>query len=80
MGSLKGGFSSHVTVAVDSLFAVTLSSHLSPAEAASIPMAFMTAYYGLHEVARLAAGEKVLIHAAAGRVGLARDPRKPCTD
>ena len=34
-------------------------------------VAFLTAYYGLHRLAGLRAGERVLIHAAAGGVGLA---------
>lgn len=41
------------------------------AEAATIPIAYLTAYYALHEQARLRRGEKVLIHSAAGGVGLA---------
>ena len=40
-------------------------------EAATIPMAFVTAYYALHFLARIQQGERVLIHAAAGGVGLA---------
>ena len=44
---------------------------LSFAEAASLPSVFMTAHYGLLELARLRAGERVLIHSAAGGVGLA---------
>jgi NADPH:quinone reductase-like Zn-dependent oxidoreductase len=40
-------------------------------EAASIPMVFLTAYHALHGLARLRKGERVLIHAAAGGVGLA---------
>ncbi|MDZ7286762.1 MAG: amino acid adenylation domain-containing protein [candidate division KSB1 bacterium] len=40
-------------------------------EAATIPIAFLTAYYALHHLARLRKGERVLIHAAAGGVGLA---------
>ena len=71
IASLPGCFSSHLTVPVDSLFAVPQSDLLSPADAATIPVVFMTAYYALHELARLSAGEKVLIHAAAGGVGLA---------
>ncbi len=39
--------------------------------AASIPVAFLTAYYGLVTLAGLKAGEWVLIHGAAGGVGLA---------
>ncbi|HEX6353258.1 SDR family NAD(P)-dependent oxidoreductase [Actinophytocola sp.] len=41
------------------------------AEAASVPVAFLTAYYGLVDVAGLRAGEKVLVHAGAGGVGMA---------
>ncbi|MFD5322377.1 SDR family NAD(P)-dependent oxidoreductase [Streptomyces sp. NPDC127092] len=41
------------------------------AQAAGVPAVFTTAYYGLVELARLKAGEKVLIHSAAGGVGLA---------
>ncbi|KAK3986584.1 putative polyketide synthase protein [Cladorrhinum sp. PSN332] len=39
--------------------------------AASIPVVYCTAHYSLIELARLSAGEKVLIHAAAGGVGQA---------
>ncbi|MET7642024.1 SDR family NAD(P)-dependent oxidoreductase [Streptomyces sp. NPDC005438] len=40
-------------------------------QAASAPVVFLTAYYGLVELAQLRAGESVLIHAAAGGVGMA---------
>jgi hypothetical protein len=40
-------------------------------EAATMPVAFLTAFYALHEVARLQPGERVLIHTAAGATGLA---------
>ena len=39
--------------------------------ASTVPIVFCTAYYSLIDVARLQAGEKVLIHAAAGGVGQA---------
>ncbi|MGW7823914.1 SDR family NAD(P)-dependent oxidoreductase [Streptomyces puniciscabiei] len=39
--------------------------------AASVPLAYLTAYYGLVDLADLKAGESVLIHAAAGGVGMA---------
>ncbi len=45
--------------------------HLSFVDAAGMPLVFATAYYGLHELARLQPGERVLIHSAAGGVGLA---------
>ncbi|PVI01490.1 KR-domain-containing protein, partial [Periconia macrospinosa] len=41
------------------------------ATAATIPVTFATAYYSLFHLARLAADESVLIHAAAGGVGQA---------
>src|SRR5207237_576992 len=41
------------------------------AAAATIPVVFVTAIYSLGTLAKLAAGEYVLIHAAAGGVGLA---------
>jgi NADPH:quinone reductase-like Zn-dependent oxidoreductase/acyl carrier protein len=44
---------------------------LSFEAAATIPVAFFTAYYSLCHCARLQAGERVLIHGAAGGVGLA---------
>jgi NADPH:quinone reductase-like Zn-dependent oxidoreductase/acyl carrier protein len=40
-------------------------------QAATIPVTFQTAWYGLHHLARLRKGESVLIHAGAGGVGLA---------
>jgi acyl transferase domain-containing protein/acyl carrier protein len=44
---------------------------LEAAQAAGLPIAFLTAIYGLLELARLQRGERVLIHSAAGGVGLA---------
>ncbi|MFI1016072.1 SDR family NAD(P)-dependent oxidoreductase [Streptomyces sp. NPDC020965] len=41
------------------------------AEAASVPVVHLTAYYGLVDLAGLRAGERVLIHAATGGVGMA---------
>ncbi|WFE35246.1 type I polyketide synthase [Micromonospora sp. WMMD975] len=41
------------------------------AEAATVPVVFLTAWYGLVELAALRRGERVLVHAAAGGVGMA---------
>ncbi len=41
------------------------------AEAASVPTVFLTAYYGLVDLAGAKAGESLLVHAAAGGVGMA---------
>jgi acyl transferase domain-containing protein/NAD(P)-dependent dehydrogenase (short-subunit alcohol dehydrogenase family)/acyl carrier protein len=44
---------------------------LTAAEASALPIVFATAHYALIELGRLRRGERVLIHAAAGGVGLA---------
>ncbi|HWO63626.1 MAG TPA: SDR family NAD(P)-dependent oxidoreductase, partial [Umezawaea sp.] len=41
------------------------------AEAAAVPLVFLTALYGLNDLGGLKPGESVLIHAAAGGVGMA---------
>ncbi|MES9941410.1 MAG: type I polyketide synthase [Candidatus Thiodiazotropha sp. 6PLUC2] len=71
VGGFRDSFSSHITVAVKDLFAVPASPLMSITDSASIPTIFLTAYYALNDVARLRKGETVLIHAAAGGVGLA---------
>ncbi|WP_024802960.1 type I polyketide synthase [Nocardia sp. BMG51109] len=40
-------------------------------EAAAVPVVYLTAYYGLVDLAGLRAGERLLVHAAAGGVGMA---------
>jgi acyl transferase domain-containing protein/NAD(P)-dependent dehydrogenase (short-subunit alcohol dehydrogenase family)/acyl carrier protein/SAM-dependent methyltransferase len=65
----KGALSTYVTVAGE--LVGRKPSGLSMEEAAAIPVAYVTARYALHHVGRLQAGDRVLIHAAAGGVGLA---------
>jgi len=62
-------FSTYITT--DARLVVPKPTHLSFEEAATISVVFLTAYYALHHLARLGEGERVLIHAAAGGVGLA---------
>src|SRR5262249_32687106 len=50
---------------------------LSYPEAATIPIAFLTAYYGLWHLARMSAGGRVLVPAAAGGVGQAAGELAP---
>ena len=45
--------------------------NLSSIDAVTIPVAFVTAAYALRHIAKMTAGERVLIHSAAGGVGLA---------
>jgi synaptic vesicle membrane protein VAT-1 len=46
-------------------------AHLSDAEAASVPVNFMTAWVALEEMGRVRAGDRVLVPSAAGGVGVA---------
>jgi synaptic vesicle membrane protein VAT-1 len=64
-----GGYASQVCVPRAQLFRVPAS--LSHAQAATFPTVFLTAYYALRETFRLRPGAQVMIHAAAGGVGLA---------
>jgi acyl transferase domain-containing protein/NADPH:quinone reductase-like Zn-dependent oxidoreductase/acyl carrier protein len=65
----SGSLSSHVTVPATAVIRKPLS--LNWEEAATVPLAYLTAAYALEHLAKLRAGERVLIHAAAGGVGQA---------
>ena len=69
MAIASNSFSKYVTV--NSLLATSKPDSFTFTEAATIPVTFLTAYYILSHLAQLQPGEKVLIHAAAGGVGLA---------
>jgi acyl transferase domain-containing protein len=62
-------FSSHVLAEAALTFPVPASLSLS--QASVLPIAHLTAYLALHEVGRLEPGDRVLVHAGAGGVGLA---------
>jgi polyketide synthase 7 len=57
--------------AVDQRFVIRVPRGWSLTEAAGVPVVFLTALYGLSALAGLRAGERVLVHAAAGGVGMA---------
>ena len=69
MAMAPGSFSQYVTINAN--LAVLKPETLNFAEAASIPANFLTAYYALHHLAKISAGERILIHAAAGGTGMA---------
>ncbi len=69
MGIFSGAFA-RVAVA-DHRLLMPVPDGWSYAQAASVPGAFLTAYYALFRVTDLRAGQRVLIHAAAGGVGMA---------
>ncbi|WP_216655353.1 type I polyketide synthase [Thermoleptolyngbya sichuanensis] len=58
-------------VTVSAMLAVPKPATLTPVAAATLPTAMLTAEYALRTVGGLQPGERVLIHAAAGGVGLA---------
>jgi amino acid adenylation domain-containing protein len=64
-----GCLASHIAVAADAVFPIPRG--LSFAAAAAIPVAFATAHHALVTLGRLKPGERVLVHSAAGGVGLA---------
>jgi len=52
-------------------FMARMPAGLTTEQAAALPVAYLTAHFGLHGIAGLQRGQRVLIHAAAGGVGLA---------
>ncbi len=69
-GVFPGGAFGPVAV-TDHRMLARIPGRWSFAEAATVPVTFLTAYYGLVDLAGLRAGQSVLIHAAAGGVGMA---------
>jgi NADPH:quinone reductase len=51
--------------------AVEVPGDLDPAEVVCLVLPYMTAYQLLHRTAKVSSGETVLVHGAAGRVGIA---------
>ncbi|MGA8754144.1 NAD(P)H-quinone oxidoreductase [Candidatus Deferrimicrobium sp.] len=64
-----GGYAERVSIPAG--LAMRIPGNLSFEEAAAIPEVFLTAYQNLFNVARLAPGEAVLIHAGGSGVGTA---------
>lgn len=62
-------FCSHVVT--PETFVRRIPASCTDEDAATIPAAFLTVEHALRTVGRLAAGERILIHAAAGGVGMA---------
>jgi len=56
---------------VDQQLVAAMPREWSFTQAAGVPLAFLTAFYGFADLARLQPGESVLIHAATGGVGMA---------
>lgn len=69
MGIGPAAFSTHVRVRRDGV--TRLPEKMETIAAATVPVAFLTAYYAMVELGRIQPGETILIHGAAGGVGLA---------
>ncbi len=69
IGIGSGTFAAYVTGPAAAV--VRAPQRLNAVQAAAIPLAFLTAEWGLTDLARLQPGERVLIHAATGGVGQA---------
>ncbi|ARF76577.1 beta-ketoacyl synthase [Kitasatospora albolonga] len=69
MGIFGGAFGP--TAVADRRTVARIPAGWSFARAASVPVVFLTAYYGLFDLGGLRRGESVLVHAGAGGVGMA---------
>ncbi len=69
MGIGPAAFSTHVKVRRDGV--TKFPARLDFEAAATVPVAFLTAYYAMVQLGHIEAGETILIHGAAGGVGLA---------
>lgn len=69
MGIALGSFASHVCVKAANL--ISKPTGMSFENAAALPAVFLTCLVGLEGLTHLRAGERILVHAAAGGVGLA---------
>ena len=67
VGGIQGSLAQYA--AVDANLLALKPAKLSMREAAALPLAFITAYSGLVDRAKLAAGQTVLVHGGAGGVG-----------
>lgn len=58
-------------ITCDARLAAPLPAALSAEQAAAVATGYATAWFGLHDLARIGSGDKVLIHSATGGVGQA---------
>ena len=67
-GKYFGGYASHLTLPASQVFLLPSGADLD--EASAVPVAFFTAQLALVEMARVRAGDRVLIECATGAVGV----------
>ncbi len=68
-GYANGSWSTFVTC--DTRLVAAVPANLTPGQAAAVATAYGTAWYGLHDLAGVGPGDRVLIHSASGGVGQA---------
>jgi NADPH2:quinone reductase len=66
---IHGGYAQHICLPESEL--TLIPAGLDPAEAVSLVLNYVTAYQMMHRVAHSSAGQRALIHGAAGGVGTA---------
>jgi len=64
--TLFGAYASHIVVPADQVY--PLPAKMTPEEAAGFPAVFLTAYYGMFELAHPRPKQVILVHSAAGGV------------
>ena len=69
IAAVPGCFSRYAVVDANEI--IPKPAQLTFEEAATIPVVFITAWYALRELGNVALGQRVLIHAASGGVGMA---------
>ena len=69
MGLAAGSMATEAVT--DARYVVRVPDCLTDHEAATIPLAYLTAYHGLVNLAGVCPGKRVLVHAGAGGVGMA---------
>ncbi len=69
MARVSGGFSGRLLAREDCV--APAAERLTAQQAAAVPVVYLTAYYGMHHLGRMEAADTVLIHSAAGGVGMA---------
>jgi NADPH:quinone reductase-like Zn-dependent oxidoreductase/acyl carrier protein len=69
MGIVPASFASYAIT--DARLVVKMPENMAFTEAATIPIAFLTAHYALNRLGGMQTGERVFIHSASGGVGLA---------
>jgi NADPH2:quinone reductase len=63
-----GGYAEYICVPEE--YVVAVPAGVNPEQAVSVVLNYLTAFQMLHRVARVAQGDRVLIHGAAGGVGI----------